>query len=82
MAIAVGQDADHDVLTKFMGSAELKPLQANNAAALVNYIRWLSTAVLKAASSPASRAVGADAPGSNVPIPVAPPAGSSAADVW
>jgi uncharacterized protein YegL len=82
MTIAVGQDADHDVLTKFMGSAELKPLQANNAPALVNYIRWLSTAVLKAASSPASRAAGADAGGSNVPIPVAPPADSSAADVW
>jgi uncharacterized protein YegL len=82
MAIAVGQDADHDVLIKFMGSSELKPLQANNAPALVNYIRWLSTAVLKAASSQASRAAGADAGCSNVPIPVAPPADSSAADVW
>lgn len=82
MAIAVGRDADHDVLTKFMGSAELKPLQADNAPTLVNYIRWLSTAVLKAASSPASRAAGADAGGGNVPIPVAPPADSSAADVW
>jgi len=54
LAIAVGQDADHDVLTRFIGAGELQPLQANNAPALVNYIRWASTAVLKAASAPAS----------------------------
>ena len=83
IAIAIGEDADHEVLQKFIGHAELKPLQANNAEQLVNSIRWVSTAVLKSASSPASQAQGAAASGVNVPIPTLPDTGpSSAADVW
>jgi uncharacterized protein YegL len=82
IAIAVGRDADLDVLTKFIGTGELKPLQANNAPALVNYIKWASTAVLKAASSPPSRPIGGAPAVSNVPIPVAPQDLSSADDVW
>ena len=82
LAVAVGRDADHDPLAKFIGSAEIRPLQADNAPTLVKFIRWASTAVLKAASSPASRPAGADAGGGNVPIPVAPAADASAADVW
>jgi uncharacterized protein YegL len=72
IAIAIGSDADHDVLQKFIGHVEIKPLQANNPESLVNYIMWVSTAVLKSASAPASQASGV-APTSNVPIPVAPP---------
>lgn len=74
IAIAIGQDADHDVLQKFIGHNEIKPLQANNPEALVNYIKWVSTAVLKSASAPASQA--APAPGNAVtppPIPAAAP---------
>jgi uncharacterized protein YegL len=74
LAIAVGSDADHDVLSKFIGQGELKPLQASNSAALIQFIRWASTAVLKSASSPASQpanANGGDA-GGNVPIPTPP----------
>jgi hypothetical protein len=57
-------------------------LQANSADTLVNHIRWVSTAVLKAASAPASRVIGAAATG-NVPLPVPPPGAlGSAADVW
>jgi uncharacterized protein YegL len=55
IAIAIGEDADHEVLRKFIGHPEIEPLQANNPEALVNYIRWVSTAVLQAASSPASQ---------------------------
>ena len=55
IAIAIGEDADLDVLQKFIGHPEIKPLQANNSEALVNYIKWVSTAVLKSASSPASQ---------------------------
>jgi uncharacterized protein YegL len=55
IAIAIGEDADHDVLQKFIGHPEIKPLQANNPEALVNYIKWVSTAVLQSASSPASQ---------------------------
>ena len=83
IAIAIGEDADHDVLQKFIGHPELKPLQANNSESLVNYIKWVSTAVLKSASSPASQAADASSPVVNVPVPAVPDAGpSSADDVW
>jgi uncharacterized protein YegL len=82
VAIAIGEDADQEVLKKFIGNPELKPLQANNPESLIKYIRWVSTAVLKSASSPASQSVAAAA-GLNVPIPAMPDAGiSSADDVW
>jgi len=89
IAIAIGADADHDVLQKFIGHVEIKPLQANNPESLVNYIKWVSTAVLKSASSPASQSTAA-APTTNVPVPavptVAPADGSggpvTADDVW
>jgi uncharacterized protein YegL len=87
MAIAIGSDADHDVLQRFIGHPEIKPLQANNSEALANYIKWVSTAVLRSASAPASQSSSA-APASNVPIPVAPSVvaptsgPASAEDVW
>ena len=83
IAIAIGEDADHDVLQKFIGHPELKPLQANNSESLVKYIKWVSTAVLKSAPSPASQAADAASPVVNVPVPAVPDAGpSSADDVW
>lgn len=87
ISIAIGSDADYDVLQKFIGHPEIKPLQANNPEALVNYIKWVSTAVLKSASSPASQAAGATQVG-NVPVPdvpqVAPASGDQVKvdDVW
>ncbi|HEY7387541.1 MAG TPA: hypothetical protein VH640_03480 [Bryobacteraceae bacterium] len=83
IAIAIGADADHDTLRKFIGNAEIPLLQANNAETLVNFIRWASTAVLKAASSPASQNRQAAAVSGNVPVPAPPVAGGPAvADVW
>jgi uncharacterized protein YegL len=85
IAIAIGTDADHDVLQKFIGHSELKPLQANNPEALVKYIKWVSTAVLKSASAPASQAADANVPSAvNVPVPTptADDEPTSAADVW
>lgn len=75
IAIAIGRDADPDVLQRFIGNTELKPLAANSPEALVKHIKWASTAVLKSASSPAS---GADAPlpgepAASVPIPTVAP---------
>ena len=88
IAIAIGSDADYDVLQKFIGHAEIKPLQANSPESLVNYIKWVSTAVLKSASSPASQSA-ATAPTNNVLVPAVPtviPADDdgpvSANDVW
>jgi uncharacterized protein YegL len=83
IAIAIGEDADTEVLQKFIGNPELKPLQANNPEALVKYIKWVSTAVLKSASAPASQTSDSATPGMNVPIPVLPESSpSSADDVW
>ncbi|MBP8020397.1 MAG: VWA domain-containing protein [Agitococcus sp.] len=83
IGIAIGEDADLDVMQQFMGAnSELKPLQANNAQQLVNYIKWVSTAVLKASSSPASQTKDL-AQGVNVPLPNPPaPDPSTAGDVW
>lgn len=83
IAIAIGEDADHEPLQKFIGHKEIQPLQANNPKALVSYIKWASTAVLKAASSPASQVKGAAGSTMNVPVPAAPAAGpADAGDVW
>lgn len=81
IGIAIGDDADHDVLQKFINHPDLKPLQANNAEQLVRYIRWVSTAVLKSASAPASQAKLQTV--ANVPIPPMPVVTiTDAADVW
>lgn len=73
IAISIGDDADSGILSKFMDHPELKPLQANNPEQLVKHIKWASTAVLKAASSPASQAALSDAERqTNVPIPTPP----------
>lgn len=80
IAIAIGEDADHEALKTFIANPEIPVLQANNSEALVGYIRWASTVVLKAASAPASQLRAASA--GNVPVP-APPASSAASDdVW
>jgi uncharacterized protein YegL len=79
IAISIGRDADPEVLQRFIGNPELKPLAANSPEALVKHIKWASTAVLKSASSPAS---GADTPAgtgaAGVPIPTVAPATGAA----
>ncbi|MEZ0298568.1 MAG: tellurium resistance protein, partial [Candidatus Methylacidiphilales bacterium] len=88
IAIAIGEDAMMDdavnVFTRFIAAPGIKPLHANNPEALVGYIRWVSTAVLKSASSPASQL---DVEGGSVMTPsgaaVPPPpfVGNANADV-
>ncbi len=82
IAIAIGKDANLEVLQRFINNPELKPLQANNPEALVSHIRWTSTVVLKSASSPHSEPKGSVSGGGNVPIPSPPLAPGSAGDVW
>jgi uncharacterized protein YegL len=77
-AIAIGEDADYDVLTKFIANDSLSVLKANNPEALVRHIKWVSTAVLKSASQPTSQ-VG-EVPVGNVPIPAPPPSPKTDAD--
>jgi uncharacterized protein YegL len=85
IAIAIGEDADHEVLQKFIGHPELTPLQANNPEVLAKQIKWVSTAVLKSASSPSSQTNASATLTSHVSIPIASaptPDPSSADDVW
>lgn len=83
IAIAIGGDPDLDVLRKFIGHAEVEPLVAHNAPDLVRYIRWASTAVIQAASSPASQSAKAAPTSQNVPLPPAPAASAPGVnDVW
>ena len=83
IAIAIGSDADYDILQKFIGNSEVKPLSARNPDALLNRIKWVSTAVLKSASAPASQPQDGGS-SSNVPIPMIPDNTvlDSADDVW
>jgi uncharacterized protein YegL len=84
LAIAIGKDADVNVLSKFIGHSELQPLLANNSPALVNYIKWASTVAVKAASSPASQPVGGKIGANNNVVPIPAPAGAPApgSAVW
>ena len=69
IGIAIGGDADLEVLRQFIDNPELQPLEARNADQLVRYIRWASTAVLKQASQPTA---GDTTTGVSVPVPSAP----------
>lgn len=61
LAIAIGGEADLEVLERFIRHPGLKPLRANNASDLVRHIKWATTAPVKTASSP-----------TNAPDPLAP----------
>ena len=84
ISVAIGDDADLDVLQKFIGNTEVKVLVASNVQDLVKKIKWASTVPLKAASNPASRTKDTPGGAGNVPIP-APPSDTapvSVADVF
>lgn len=52
VAVAIGEDVDKSMLKEFLGNPELEPLQARNPRQLAAAIRWMSTAVVKNASTP------------------------------
>ena len=54
MPIAIGQDADLDLLQAFIGDGALRPLRANNAEMLVSRVRWATSAAVKAVAEPAT----------------------------
>lgn len=51
IGVMIGNEPD-DVLRRFIGNPNIEPLRARNADELVRHIRWASTSVLQAASSP------------------------------
>lgn len=66
LGIAIGGDADLDILDRFIANPAIKPLRANRSAALVEHIKWATTAPVKAASAP-----------TNSPDALVPPANST-----
>lgn len=87
IAIAIGRDADEEVLQRFIGHPEIQPLRADTPQDLVKYVKWASTVVLKAASAPPAQTIGAQAPtsparesASLLPTPPAP--AQATEDVW
>ncbi|MFZ0173429.1 MAG: VWA domain-containing protein [Acidimicrobiales bacterium] len=52
LAVAIGRDADRDVLRQFISDPNMAPLEANSPEALARQMRWVSTVALDAASSP------------------------------
>jgi uncharacterized protein YegL len=82
IAVAIGEDADQNALRLFVANPELPVLRADNSETLVNYVKWASTAVLKAASAPASQHQAQGSPAANVPVPAPPAASVSSSEVW
>ncbi len=81
LAIAIGGDADLDVLQKFIGNPEIRPLTAKNPGDLVKFIRWASTVAIKQASSPLTGEDQPGAGGGTIPVAHDMPASSGDA-VW
>lgn len=52
LAIAIGRDADVDVLRQFMGDSQFAPVAANNPEQLVASIRWASVVASRLSSEP------------------------------
>lgn len=82
IAIAIGEDADLEVLQRFINNPEIQPLRANNPEALVRHIKWVSTAVLKSVSTPPSQSKGQFPQVGNVPIPQPASEPDTEEDVW
>jgi uncharacterized protein YegL len=54
IGIAIGDDCEEDVIRRFINNNEISVLRAQSAKDLVTYIKWVSTQVLAATSSPKS----------------------------
>jgi uncharacterized protein YegL len=52
LAVAIGRDADMEVLDRFIAREDVRPLTANNPEQLVAMIRWASTIASRIASEP------------------------------
>jgi uncharacterized protein YegL len=83
IVVAIGEDAAaaeaQEIFRAFVANDALRPFQANNPEALVEHIRWVSTAALKSVSAPASQVAGSS-PYAAIASGAASPADE--ADVW
>ncbi|KDN21857.1 tellurium resistance protein [Amycolatopsis rifamycinica] len=82
IAIGIGDDADLDVLRRFIDHQEIEPLEVHNAGDLVQFIKYVSTVVLKSASAPASQPADSTLNGTPPPPPPPPPTTVDDDQVW
>jgi len=93
IVVAIGEDAAsneaQEIFRAFVANDALRPFQANNPEALVEHIRWVSTAALKSVSAPASQIAdpvtgkSVVSSGLQVPMPFAPKSSlMDDGDVW
>lgn len=82
ISIAIGEDANMDILQKFIGDDQRQPLLARNPESLSNYIRWVSTVVQSASARPKSQSKFGETSSVNVEIPRPPELISNSTDVW
>ncbi len=82
VSIAIGEDANQDVLQKFIGDAERQPLLAKNPESLTAYIKWVSTVIQSASARPKSQEKNMLETVSNVDIPKPPELIQGPTDVW
>ena len=83
LAVAIGRDADLDVLGAFIGHPEIKPMQAGNPEELMHLIRWASTAASRIASSPiGEHAYGGDLTPPPMPMPLPSPSSGEVVATW
>ncbi|MBL8809599.1 MAG: tellurium resistance protein [Planctomycetaceae bacterium] len=82
VAIGIGADADHHTLQKFIGNPEIPVLQADNLESLIQFIRWVSTAVVKTASAPTASTGGESIVMPPPPFPTSGVAGTDDLTVW
>jgi uncharacterized protein YegL len=52
IAIAIGREANLEILQRFIGDVRIAPLTARNPDELAHFMRWASTTVLQSASAP------------------------------
>jgi uncharacterized protein YegL len=69
LAIAIGADADLDVLARFIGDPDIPPFSANGPEQLAYLVRFVSTAASQLASSPAGAESSRVLPLPDVPRP-------------
>jgi uncharacterized protein YegL len=83
LAVAIGRDADRDVLRQFIADPAVAPLEANSPEALARQMRWVSTVALDVASSPRVGMVTESQNVKSLPDPLPSQAfASEAPEVW
>jgi uncharacterized protein YegL len=83
LSVGIGEGADTEVLQKFIGNLEIKPLVARNSQELVRYIVWASRTGTSTSIAPNSKQDGSQSPPIPQPLPDTGSGGSNPQDfVW